>query len=191
MNKKQTLVTIKQLPFWNSLLEENLAFLESGFDYPVFGVPTVKELLQKIYYFYSRKTIWLIQYEATVVGIYAIGNFPEPINGKDNWYETVIYVHPDYRNLGIAKMLTLSTAKSFEKKNRLNLLVEVRTDNFRSINAHKKIFPDVPLVLVEHEDFNAYQWRLTEDYSVTKDFNKWLAEEISIGMTPALKNTHN
>lgn len=103
----------------------------------------------------------------------------------------MIYVHPDYRNLGIAKRLTLSTAKSFEKKNWLNLLVEVRTDNFRSINAHKKIFPDVPPVLVEYEDFNAYQWRLPETYLVTKDFNKWLAEEISIGMTPALKNTHN
>lgn len=188
MSKTISFITIKALPFWNSLLEENLNFLELGFDYPVFGVHTVKELLNKIDKFYSQKTVWLIQYKEKIVGIFAVGNFPEPIDGKNDWYETVIYVHPEYRKLGIAKMLTLSTAKSFEKKPWLSLLVEVRTDNEISIKSHNKIFPEVTPVHVKHENFEAYQWRLQEQHKIS-EYNPWLAEEIGLGMLRATKNS--
>lgn len=175
-----SLLTIKQLPFWNSLLEENLSYLEEGYDYPVFAVDSVKALLEKIDSFYSGKTVWLVQYGAKIVGVFAIGNFPEPVTAEQNWYETVVYIHPEFRNLGIAKTLTLSAAQAFQYKPNSNLLVEVRSDNEGSIQAHAKIFPNIQPLLVEHTDFTAYQWRIEDQYQVV-GANRWLSEEIGIG----------
>lgn len=181
MTSKNLPVTVRSIPFWNSLLDSNLEYLEQGFDYPVFGVETVKELLNKIENFYQRKEVWLIQHGANICGIFAVGNFPESLEGKDNWFETVVYIHPEYRGLGIAKLLTLSTAKAFENKN-ANLVIEVRTDNDASLKAHAKIFPEIKPVLVNNADFDAYQWRVADENKVEVE-TRWLAEELGYGIS--------
>lgn len=189
MNISPSQITLKRLPFYEELYESSLPFLEEGYDYPVFAENTVNGLVNKVKHFYGENyKLWLIQVEDKIAGIFAIGLFPEPIKGADSWYETVIYVHKQFRKQGLAKILTASAAQSFKKKQWEGFMVEVRTDNPVSIATHSRIFPEIAPVEVVYSSYTTLRWLLPVKHSYTiNGSHKWLAEKIGSGLLPKFR----
>ena len=174
--RKQNLlpVTVKTLPVWNHQFQTALPYLEDGFDYPVFGVKTVKELVKKIEHFYDTQSTWIVQYETKAIGVFALGKLNEEHDNAPGFVETAIYIHPEYRRKKIASTLTYTAALSALKTN-LPFMVEVRTDNSRSISTHKTVFPDTELIPAVYPDFEAWQWRNPEPLTTASTYyHPWL-----------------
>jgi GNAT superfamily N-acetyltransferase len=153
-----------------NLLEDNAEMLEEGYDYPVWGNETLKELLLDIAQ--HNNVTFAIRRARKVIGFFSViqldaskslhsdsEGLSEGIEGKV--WETVMFIHKDHRGGHVSRLLHHSLASAAKRLN-LNVVAYLKLSNARGIKAYRKAFRNIEPVILEETQHAV--WRLTNNH---------------------------
>jgi GNAT superfamily N-acetyltransferase len=151
----------------NNLLLENLKYLESGYDYKIWGMDKLSQVIDRIQSF--PNIILVMRGVNHLYGFSAIFKTEEGL-------ESIIFIHEEHRGKNIARILNHSIA-SAAKRMGLPVHAKLKTNNHAGVKAYSKTFPHIePIVESDH-----YIWRLTEG-----NYEHWQYEYRDKNMTEDL-----
>ena len=159
----------------HTTIEDNLIFLDEGYTYAILGEITVEHFLKKVKTLYVKTAIYAIQADAATVGVLVLGlNSEKTLN-------VYIYLHADYRHLGITDVILHSLIDAAAKLKE-TLIFEIEEKNTKALHSFSRVFRNIQPTYIDSTE--QYVWVLKpEDGIPTTSSNRWIIEELSWGIS--------
>lgn len=182
---RNTLERITLRGFPDVLDAELEAKFVEGYDVPIWSEPSFKDMIA-----HARAIggeLLLVLYGKDFAGI--VGVLPFSDVSETSW-ESFIYLLPDFRRKGIAKILlhSLGLASNFSG---VELWSDVRVGNEASIAVHKKLFDglEVEEEFVSPHGYSTRRWLISDGRREDLIYSdRWLVEDLRWCLSRCLKN---
>lgn len=159
----------------DELSSELLSRFESGYDVKIWNEGSFSNMLE---HFRSLNGELLqVMVDGSSAGVAGLLPFKEA--GKDAW-ETFIYLMPEYRRKGVAKVLLHSFGVAGNLSG-VALWSDVRVDNEASIATHEFLFDglEVEGVFESPSGYMTRRWLVSNgDRSMLPFYSRWLVEDL-------------
>lgn len=150
-------------------ITDNLIFLNEGYNVPLLDEITVEGFIAKIADRFKKTYNYAIIGDSKAIGILILA-----VNHAGQ-VSVFIYLHTDYRGMGISDVLIQSLLMAAKKKN-INIFFELEDSNLSAVKTYSRIIPNVQAEHIKSQ--NVYAWLVKpEDDVLCLSSNKWLMEE--------------
>lgn len=124
------------------------------------------------------KSFCILNFNGQPAGLFAITPADATYNSGNDW-ETIIFIHKDYRRHGIAKAINQSLVEALHRGNQAPVWTYVRQSNKVSVVAHMRSFEQEPELMEDSIGRPYARWHLQSiNPSNFLEKNKYVVEDL-------------
>lgn len=153
----------------HSSIADNIIFLNEGYNIPLLDEITVEGFINKIADKFKKTYNYAILADSKTIGVLIL------VVSHNYQVSAFIYLHTDYRGMGISDVLIQSLLMAAKNK-KMDLFFELEDSNLSAVKTYSRIIPNVEPEHIKSQ--NVYIWFIKPEHDVLcLSSNKWLMEE--------------